>query len=147
MTLWNVARQALLTMGFSRQEYWSGLPYPPRGDLSHPGTEPVSRLQNWQAASLPLVPPGKPLLGHSSLLNQHVSTSKCIQTTWESYKNADSNSVDLAAGWRVCTFRKLPASLGSSQALWTLLVHSHTFSSVIPIMNACCQPCRILGTT
>ena len=41
-TLWTVARQAPLPMGFSRQEYWSGLPCPPLGDLSHPGIKPVS---------------------------------------------------------------------------------------------------------
>ena len=37
-----VARQALLSMGFSRQEYWSGLPFPPSGDLPDPGIEPTS---------------------------------------------------------------------------------------------------------
>ena len=36
---WTVACQASLCMGFSRQEYWSGLPFPPPGDLPHPGTE------------------------------------------------------------------------------------------------------------
>ena len=41
-TLWTVARQAPLSMGFSRQEYWSGLPCPPPGDLPHPGIEPGS---------------------------------------------------------------------------------------------------------
>ena len=35
--LWTVASQSPLSMGFSRQEYWSGLPFPPAGDLSHPG--------------------------------------------------------------------------------------------------------------
>ena len=39
---WTVARQGPLSMGFPRQEYWSGLPYPPPGDLPHPGTEPMS---------------------------------------------------------------------------------------------------------
>ena len=39
---WTVARQAPLSMGFSRQGYWSGLPCPPPGDLPHPGIEPVS---------------------------------------------------------------------------------------------------------
>ena len=34
---WTVARQAHLSMGFSRQEYWSRLPFPPPGDLPHPG--------------------------------------------------------------------------------------------------------------
>ena len=38
----DVARQAPLSMGFTRQEYWSGLPYPPPGNLPHPGTEPAS---------------------------------------------------------------------------------------------------------
>ena len=37
-----VACQAPLPMGFSRQEYWSGLPFPPPGDLPNPGIEPVS---------------------------------------------------------------------------------------------------------
>ena len=41
-TLWTVAHQALLSMGFSRQEYWSGLPCPPPGDLPNPGIEPTS---------------------------------------------------------------------------------------------------------
>ena len=36
-TLWTVAHQAPLSMGFSRQEYWSGLPCPPPGDLPDPG--------------------------------------------------------------------------------------------------------------
>ena len=42
MTLWTVARQARLFMGFSRQEYWSELPHPPPGDLPDPGIEPTS---------------------------------------------------------------------------------------------------------
>ena len=40
--LWTIAHQAPLSTGFSRQEYWSGLPCPPPGDLSKPGTEPLS---------------------------------------------------------------------------------------------------------
>ena len=41
-TLWTVARKSPLSMGFSRQEYWSGLWCPPPGDLPDPGIEPVS---------------------------------------------------------------------------------------------------------
>ena len=41
---WTVARQAPLSMEFSRQEYWSGLLFPPPGNLSNPGTEPESHL-------------------------------------------------------------------------------------------------------
>ena len=46
MTLWTVARQAPLSMGFSRQEYWSGLPCPPPGDLSDPGIKPTSLVSS-----------------------------------------------------------------------------------------------------
>ena len=41
-TPWTVAHQAPLSMEFSRQEYWSGLPFPPAGDLPNPRIEPVS---------------------------------------------------------------------------------------------------------
>ena len=41
-----VARQAPLSVGFSRQEYWSGLPCPPPGDLSDPGIEPIEEFNN-----------------------------------------------------------------------------------------------------
>ena len=41
-TLWTLAHQAPLSMGFSRQEYWNGFPHPPPGDLPDPGVEPVS---------------------------------------------------------------------------------------------------------
>ena len=54
-TLWIVSCQAPLCMGFSGQEYWSGLPCPPPGDLPDPGIEPVSpvALALW-VDSLPL---------------------------------------------------------------------------------------------
>ena len=57
-TPWAVARQAPLSMGFSRQGYWSGLPCPPPGDLPDPGMEPGSPAL--QADSLPFTPPGEP---------------------------------------------------------------------------------------
>jgi len=47
-------------MGFSRQEYWSGLPLPPPGDLPDPGIEPMSFVSPALAGRLPLTPPGKP---------------------------------------------------------------------------------------
>jgi len=48
-------------MGFSRQEYWSGLPCPPPGDLLHTGIKPQSPASPaLQADSLPTEPPGKP---------------------------------------------------------------------------------------
>ena len=42
VTPWTVAHQTPRSMGFSRQEYWSGLPFPPSGELPNPGTEPLS---------------------------------------------------------------------------------------------------------
>ena len=48
----DVARQALLSMGFSRQEYWSGLPCPPPGDLPEPGVEPASLASSALAGGL-----------------------------------------------------------------------------------------------
>ena len=58
MTLWTVAHQAPLSMGFSRQEYWSGLPCPPPGDLADPGLNPcLLRLLHGGAE-----PPGKSFL-------------------------------------------------------------------------------------
>ena len=59
MTLWTVARQAPLSMEFSRQEYWSGLPFPSPGDLPHPGIKLGS--PELQADSLLSEPPGEPL--------------------------------------------------------------------------------------
>ena len=41
---WTIAFQAPLSMGFSRQEYWSGLPFPISGDLSSPGIKPMSPI-------------------------------------------------------------------------------------------------------
>ena len=57
-TAWTVAHQAPLSMEFSRQEYWSGLPFPSPGDLLDPGIEPGSLAL--QADSLPSEPPRKP---------------------------------------------------------------------------------------
>ena len=52
---WTVSRQAPPSMGFSRQEYWSGLPFPSPGDLPNLGTELKSPAL--QAESLPSEPP------------------------------------------------------------------------------------------
>ena len=58
---WTVARQDPLTMGFLRQEYWSGLPFPPPGNLPNPGTESTSPVSPALADGFfTTVPPGKP---------------------------------------------------------------------------------------
>ena len=58
MTPWTVAHQAPLSMRFSRQEYWSGLPFPSPGDLPNPEIKP--RSPTLQAVTLTSEPPGKP---------------------------------------------------------------------------------------
>ena len=58
-TPWTVAYQAPQFMEFSRQEYWSGLPFPSPRDLPDPGIEP--RSSALQADTLPSEPPGKPM--------------------------------------------------------------------------------------
>ena len=78
VTPWTIAHQAPLSMRFSRQEYWSGLPFPPPGDLPDPGTEPC--LLHWQVGSLPLAP-------------RHMGTSRyvlkgkevCLPLPWPSF--------------------------------------------------------------
>ena len=66
LTPWTVAHQASLSMEFSRQEYWSGLPCPPPGDLSDPEIKPGSptlsiepRSPSLQVDFLPTEPPEK----------------------------------------------------------------------------------------
>ena len=59
-TPWTVAHQAPLSMGFSRQEYWSGFPFPSPGDLPDPGIEP--RSPALRADALTSEPPGKPYI-------------------------------------------------------------------------------------
>ena len=59
-TPWTVAYQAPPSMGFFRQEYWSGLPFPSPVDLPNPGIEPGSPAL--KADALPSKPPGKPIM-------------------------------------------------------------------------------------
>ena len=107
MTPWTVACQSPLSLGFPRQEYWSGLPFSTSGDLSDPGINPVSPVL--QADSLPLSHLGSPvnllafkhththtspinLLAfkhthtHTSPINllafKHIHTHSCAQGKW-----------------------------------------------------------------
>ena len=63
-TLWTVACQAPLSIGFSRQEYWSGLPWHPPGDFPKPRIEPMSPASPaLRMDVLPTEPPGKSYMG------------------------------------------------------------------------------------
>ena len=71
MTPWTVARQASLSKGFSRSEYWSGLPFPSPGDLPNPGIDP--RSPTLKADSLPSKPSGKPYILEEETKNKQVN--------------------------------------------------------------------------
>ena len=67
-TPWTIAHWAPLSMGFPRQEYWSGLPFPLPGDLLDPGIEPGSPASPALAGGFfTSEPPGKPLVGRRAL--------------------------------------------------------------------------------
>ena len=78
-TPWTVARQAPLSMGFSRQDYWSGLPCPPPGDLPNPGMEPTSLLSPALAGGFfTTSAPGKPQ--EEKMFGQKVCfAAKCLR--------------------------------------------------------------------
>ena len=81
MSPWTVAHQAPLSMGFYRQEYRSGFPCLPPGDLPNPSIEP--RFPAWWADSLPSEPPGKPKntgMGSLSLLQGNLATQQSNQS-------------------------------------------------------------------
>ena len=84
-TLWMVASQAPLSMEFSWQEYWSGLPCPPSGEFSWPRDRTCISYNclHWQVGSLSLAPPGKPKkrpihISNSPRLNWGGTKSWCI---------------------------------------------------------------------
>ena len=73
--------QAPLSMGFSRQEYWSGLPCPPPGDLPNPGIKPASLMSPaLVGTSLPSAPPGKPHTYIKYIHNMHAAAAKSLQS-------------------------------------------------------------------
>ena len=101
VTLWTVAHQFPLSMGFFRQEYWSRLPFPSPEGLPDPGIELGSPAL--QADSLPSEPPGKPRYGlicaKVNLLNYLFSSL----VTWGRNRNL-SISVSLSA-WKISSLK------------------------------------------
>ena len=94
-TLWTVAHQAPLFTGFSRQKYWSGLPFPPPGDLPDPGIEPEFPVPPaLQIDSLPLSHQGS--LPATIRINCNINPYKC------SVKHGSLNEKQLYASDRGC---------------------------------------------
>ena len=82
VTSWTIAHQAPLSMGFSRREYWSGLPFPSPGDLPDPGIKPASLASPALACSLLSEPPGKPST-HVFLLNFFFCGNIEVLLSWQ----------------------------------------------------------------
>ena len=103
-------------MGFSRQEYWSGLPFPSPGDLPDPGIEPGSPAL--QADSLPSEPPGKPIKASEKVLPTTSSISDVV-----SQLKSLSRVQLFGTPWTVAY--QAPLSMGSSrQEYWSGLPFS-----------------------
>ena len=76
---WTVTHQSPLFLAFSRQEYWSGLPFPFPGDLPNLGIKPAFlSLLHWQASSLPLVLPRKFPYIHNGILYKVKVAQSCL---------------------------------------------------------------------
>ena len=115
-TLWTVTRQAPLSLGFPRKEYWIGLPFPPPKDLPDPGTEPVSPASPALADRFFTdAPPGKPypqewtrvnpkinggLWGIMTYQYRFISCNKCISLV-QGVDNAGGCTWQGCGGWGV----------------------------------------------
>ena len=135
VTPWTVAHQAPLSMGFSRQEHWSGLPCPPPGDLPNSGIEPcLLCLLHWQAGSLPLAPPRKPLLFRMFL-------SKTGYLLFLLFLSVTVHSRRLSALSSYFPQIYHPVASSTSFLYWTPLVccHHHISAAEIPV-----QPLSII---
>ena len=83
VTPWTVAYQAPPSMRFSRQEYWSGLPFPSPGNLPDPGIEPGSPA--WEADTLTSEPPGKPVGVYSYSKNISIPSLSVLFSILEAF--------------------------------------------------------------
>ena len=142
VTSWTVTFQAPLSMGFSRQEYWSGLPCPPPGNLPNPGIEPPSLyLLHQQAGSLPLVLPGKPIQPHAVQFS--CSAVSYSVTPWTAACQA---SLSITNSWSLLKLKLvtpsnqlilcrplllLPSNLSQHQGLYQWISASHQVAKVL----------------
>ena len=117
VTLWTVAHQSPLSMGFSRQEYRSGLLCPPPGNLPDPGIEPVSPMAPaLQVDSLPLSHQGSPskytreyLLGSTLSFSQASCGSTCVSPFYL------PSSLPSQTTYKVCYAAPVPSLLAGQQ--------------------------------
>ena len=112
-TLYTVAHQDPMSMGFSRQLYWSGLPLPPSGDLPDSMIKSASLyLLHWQAGSLPLAPPGKSLSFY--VVVQLLSCAQLFVTQWIAARYAP---LSLTLFWSLLKFMFIKWMISSNQIM------------------------------
>ena len=99
-TPWAVARQAPLYMGFSRQEYWSGLPIPSPGDFPDPGNESVTPA--WHADSLLLNYQGSPFA------SQYFILKRLKTQIFQKYVDSDDDTIPVGLVSGVKDTRRVP---------------------------------------
>ena len=120
-TLWTVAWQAPLSMGFSRQEYWSGSHSLLRGIFLTQGSNP--HLLHRQADSLPLVPPGEPLLSLAA-----AAAAKSLQscpTLWDPIDSSPPGS-------------PVPGSLQARTLEWVAISFSNAWKWKVKVKLLSC---------
>ena len=128
-TLWTVAHQAPLSMGVSKQEYWSGLPFPLPGDLPSPGTELASRMSPALTGRFfTTEPPGKP----SSLLTCTFTTNSFLVSLCPEYPPPIKH--DLIDEGRIIIRHHLPSTLSPMPSF------SVQFNSVTQSCPTLCDP-------
>ena len=115
MTPWTIARQVPLSVGYSRQEYWSGLPFPSPGDFPNPGIEP--RSPALQADSLPSEPRVKPVLEYRKLnaVSSEVLVSQLCSALCPMDCSPLGSSVHGILQARILKWVAIPFSRGFSQ--------------------------------
>ena len=170
MTPWTVAHQALLSMGFSKQEYWSGLLCPPPGDLPDPGIESVSLMSPALAGGffLPQAPPGKfyPSLNYHfflfffsigryllynialvSAVRQHelatgIHMSPPSWTSLPSPTPSHPSRFNRALGWAPCVTHKSPLAIILHRVMYMFPFYSlNLWCSLPPIL--CPRVCSL----
>ena len=157
VTPWTVAAQAPLTLGFPRQEYWSGLPFPPPGESSRPRDRTQCIVSPALAGGcLPPLPPGKPV---SCLdLRRYTFQTRLDSSTWSGVPRRPPHCCDCRVpagrGWerkkgpcpaapRVCLpVPPPPPRRRQRRALWTCLVPKHFPCSRSLQAQTSCPPVR-----
>ena len=140
MTPWTVAHQFPLSMGFSRQEYWSGLPCPPPGDLPDPGMKPVCLLSSVLAGRIfTIVPTGKPYTTMTKIAMRFSSVQllSCVQLFATSWTVSYQASLSIANSWSLLKLMSIELVMPSN--------HPTISSSVVPF-SSCPQPFPASGS-